>query len=102
MGLPTLKSSTSPIPRYSHNLTTRVDWLQANLTAQPGFPNPLVSVNIYNTVTQTNVQLDWSDSGSFEYVTGVWWIDPNNVAVRRLNRLQNVRNDICSLANLQI
>jgi hypothetical protein len=58
---------------------------------QPGYPNPQVTVSVYNVANASTTDLDWSESGSYEYVTGVWWVDAAVVAVRRLSRLQNVR-----------
>jgi hypothetical protein len=61
-------------------------------TTQPGFANPEVTVGVYNVANESTAVLDWSDSGKYEYVTGIWWVDASTVAVRRLNRLQNVRS----------
>lgn len=56
---------------------------------KPGFANPEVTVGVYNVANESTAVLDWSDSGKYEYVTGIWWVDASTVAVRRLNRLQN-------------
>jgi dipeptidyl-peptidase-4 len=86
-----LHFNETPVPPYIYAYYDNVYPTMINLAyPKPGYPNPIVAVYVYDLESNTTVSMDVGTAD--QYVSAVIWVDATTLAIRILNRLQNVEN----------